>query len=101
MPSSRMRKIAKAIDKAPKVIAAITTEFDSAYKPIAKNNQPTRDQGLRRSPTRRRAFQARCHSSSEALPCQRGLHADHAAPQGNQRHANRRLTNRRASDADP
>src|SRR4029077_14339053 len=55
------------------------------------------DQGLRRSPTRRRAFQTRRHSSPEALPCQRGLHAHHAAPQGNQRHANRRLTNRRAS----
>jgi hypothetical protein len=46
-----MRKIAKAIDKAPKVIAAITTEFDSAYKPIAKNNptdQRTKDYVARR-----------------------------------------------------
>jgi 1-aminocyclopropane-1-carboxylate deaminase/D-cysteine desulfhydrase-like pyridoxal-dependent ACC family enzyme len=31
------------------------------------------------------------------LPRQRGLHAHHAAAKGNQRHANRRLTNRRAS----
>jgi hypothetical protein len=56
------------------------------------------EQGLRRSPTRRRAFQARRHSRPEALPRQRGLHAHHAAAKRNQRHANRRLTNRRASE---
>jgi transposase len=55
------------------------------------------DQGLRGSPTRRRTFQARRHSRPEALPRPRGLHANHAAAKGNQRHANRRLTNRRAS----
>jgi hypothetical protein len=61
-------------------------------------NRPE-DQGLRRSPTFRGAFQTRRHSNPEALPRQGGLHAHHAAPQGNQRHANRRLTNRRASRA--
>ena len=55
------------------------------------------DQRTKDYVARRRAFQTRRHSSPEALPCQRGLHAHHAAPQGNQRHANRRLTNRRAS----
>ena len=61
-------------------------------------NRPE-DQGLRCSSNRRRAFQTRRHSSPEALHRPRGLHAHHAAPQGNQRHANRRLTNRRASAA--
>jgi transposase len=64
---------------------------------IGRLRTDQRDQALRRSPTRRRAFQARRHSRPEALPRQRGLHAHHAAAKGNQRHANRRLTNRRAS----
>jgi hypothetical protein len=45
--------------------------------------QPTRDP---------KATRARC-----ALPRQGGLHAHHSAPQRDQRHTNRRLTNRRAS----
>ena len=55
------------------------------------------NQGLCRSSDRRRAFQTRRHSSLEALSRPRGLHAHHAAAKGNQRHPNRRLTNRRAS----
>ena len=39
------------------------------------------------------------HSSLEALPRPRGLHAHLAASPRNQRHPNRRLTNRRASAA--
>ena len=52
-----------------------------------------------RTSDRRRPFQTRRHSSVEALPRERSLHAHHATSQGNQRHPNRRLTNRRASDA--
>ena len=37
-PSSRMRKIANAIDSAPKVSAAITSAFDSAYRPMPKKS---------------------------------------------------------------
>ena len=57
------------------------------------------NEGLCRSSDRRGAFQTRRHSNLEALSRQRGLHAHHAAAKGNQRHANRRLTNRRASAA--
>jgi transposase len=49
------------------------------------------------SPDSRRAFQTRRHSSVEALPRERSLHAHHSASQGDQRHTNCRLTNRRAS----
>ena len=49
----------------------------------------------------RRAFQTRRHSSLEALPRPRGLHAHHSASQGDQRYTNRRLTNRRASRVPP
>ena len=52
------------------------------------------NEGLCRSSDRRGAFQTRRHSNLEALSRQRGLHAHHAAAKGNQRHANRRLTNR-------
>ena len=55
------------------------------------------NQGLCCSSDRRRPFQTRRHSSVEALPRERSLHAHHATSQGNQRHPNRRLTNRRAS----
>ena len=57
------------------------------------------NQGLCCSSDRRRPFQTRRHSSVEALPRERSLHAHHATSQGNQRHPNRRLTNRRASGA--
>src|ERR1700734_2404588 len=57
------------------------------------------NQGLCCSSDRRRPFQTRRHSSVEALPRERSLHAHHATSQGNQRHPNRRLTNRRASEA--
>ena len=55
------------------------------------------NEGLCYSSDSRRAFQTRRHSSLEALPRPRGLHAHHSASQGDQRHTNRRLTNRRAS----
>ena len=55
------------------------------------------NQGLCYSSDSRRAFQTRRHSSLEALPRPRGLHAHHSASQGDQRYTNRRLTNRRAS----
>ena len=55
------------------------------------------NEGLCRSSDRRGAFQTRRHSNLEALSRQRGLHAHHPAAKGNQRHPNRRLTNRRAS----
>ena len=58
------------------------------------------NQGLCYSSDSRRAFQTRRHSSLEALPCPRGLHAHHSASQGDQRYTNRRLTNRRASKAE-
>ena len=57
------------------------------------------NQGLCYSSDSRRAFQTRRHSSLEALPRPRGLHAHHSASQGDQRYTNRRLTNRRASRA--
>ena len=38
MPSSRMRRIANAIDSAPKVRAAITNVLDSAYRPMPKKS---------------------------------------------------------------
>ena len=62
-----------------------------------RTDQRTKDYVARR--IAERAFQARRHSSLEAIHRQRGLHAHHAAPQGNQRHPNRGLTNRRASRA--
>ena len=59
------------------------------------------NQGLCYSSDSRRAFQTRRHSSLEALPRPRGLHAHHSASQGDQRYTNRRLTNRRASTEGP
>jgi transposase len=67
------------------------------YRHRTSTNRPP-DQGLRRSTDRRRAFQTRRHSSTEAVPRKRGLYAHHSAPQRDQRHANCRLTNRRASE---
>jgi transposase len=58
-----------------------------------------KDQALHRSSNRRRAFRTRRQSSPKTISCKRGLHTHHAASEGNQRHSNRRLTNRRASGA--
>src|SRR6516165_1956214 len=55
--------------------------------------------GLYRPPDGRGALQTRRYTGPEALSRQRGLHAHHAASEGDQRHSNRRLTNRRASAA--
>ena len=60
---------------------------------------PTREPRTTCSSDSRRTFQTRRHSSPEALPSQRGLHAHHSTSQGDQRDASRRLTNRRASRA--
>ena len=38
MPSSRIRKIANAIDSAPKVRAAVTRALLGAYKPMPKKS---------------------------------------------------------------
>ena len=73
-------------------IARCTSSLSVACEPIKR----TKDYVARQN-SPKGIPNSTLHSSPEALPCQRGLHAHHAAAKGNQRHANRRLTNRRAS----